>query len=279
MTRNTILLADDDDAFVRSTAALLAAHNYVALTARDATAALEQLQRKRPDLMVVNIELAVRTPQFECNRRVPACKELRSTPVLTVADGHKGMFDLDPAGTWLPVARTMHKPIDPTAFLAAIAALLRRRGEMDWEHGSGRHVRDILSDKQSDVWTIGPQASVLDAVEMMETRRIGCLPVTEAGRLVGIFTERDCMRRVLLPDRPSRTTRVREVMTSPVICVSLDDTIEECMSLMTHKRVRHLPVMQHGELIGIVSIGDLVRAALAQQTFMIDQLERYITAG
>lgn len=280
--KRTVLLVDDDAGFARSARQVLEAHGYNVLTASDGEEGLALLKQTNPDLLVLDITLAMQTDGFECQRRPPTCLALRRLPVLLVADRHgKRASDagIAPDATWLPLDRMMDKPIDPVVFLATVAALLRRRVQMDAANGTSALVKTILSGKTSKVCTIDPGATVLAAVETMERHRIGCLLVVEAGKVVGVFTERDCMRRVLLHSRPSETTLVREVMTSPVICVWPDDTIEACMSLMTHKRIRHLPVMEGGELVGIISIGDLVRATLAQKSFMIEQLEHYITAG
>jgi len=266
---------------VRSTTDLLEAHGYRVISANDGASGLDLAKQQRPDLMVLDVMMATKTEGFEIARRIPACPELREMPVLLVTGIRSEMklgFRLEPDQTWLPVSRIMEKPIDPAAFVAAVGELLRRRGKMDWKHGICRLVKGILADKEHDLWTIHPDTNVLEAARMMDKYRIGALLVLEEGKLVGICTERDCIRSVILKDLPSKTTPVRHVMTPHVICVSPGDTTEECMSLMTHKRVRHLPVMDGEKLIGIVSIGDVVRAALAEKNFMIEQLESYITA-
>ncbi len=203
-------------------------------------------------------------------------------PVLLVTGIRSEMklgFRLEPDSTWLPVNRIMEKPIEPAAFIAAVSELLRRRGEMDWKHGVLRLVKGILATKGGEIHSIAPQATVLEAVQTMEKHRIGGLLVVENDKLVGVCTQWDCTRCIVLQDRQPKTTHVSDVMTRTVICVSPEDTIEECMSLVTHKRIRHLPVMEAGKLVGIISIGDLVRAALEQKNFVIEQLEGYITAG
>lgn len=138
-------------------------------------------------------------------------------------------------------------------------------------------IKEILEGKGSQVWTIAPDASVMDALKLMAEKEIGALLVTEDGRLVGIVSERDYARKVVLKGRASRDTRVQEIMAKRVICTQLDQTVEECMALMTEKRVRHLPVMSDGQVVGIVSVGDLVKSIIADQQFVIDQLVRYIT--
>jgi len=120
---------------------------------------------------------------------------------------------------------------------------------------------------------------VYEALELMAEKNIGAVLVLDADRVVGIFSERDYARRVALRGRSSRTTPIYEVMTSKVFYVRPDHTIEECMALMTEKRIRHLPVMENDRLIGIISIGDVVKAMISQQQFIIEQLEHYITGG
>jgi CBS domain-containing protein len=138
-------------------------------------------------------------------------------------------------------------------------------------------VRDILEVKGRMVWTVDPGSTVFDALSLMAEKEIGALVVLDEARVAGIISERDYARKVILHGRASPTTRVEEIMTSHVAYTHLDQSIEECMAIMTDKRIRHLPVLQDGKLIGIISIGDLVKAIIADQKFMIEQLERYIT--
>jgi CBS domain-containing protein len=138
-------------------------------------------------------------------------------------------------------------------------------------------VRDILEAKGRTVWSVDPGSSVFDALGLMAEKEIGALVVLDGGRVAGIISERDYARKVILHGRASPTTLVKEIMTSHVAYTHLDQSIEECMAIVTEKRVRHLPVLQEGNLIGIISIGDLVKAIIADQKFMIEQLERYIT--
>jgi len=140
-------------------------------------------------------------------------------------------------------------------------------------------VRHLLEEKGNQVWTISPQASTFEALELMAGKNIGALLVLEQDKIVGIFTERDYARKVVLKGKSSKTTIVGELMTSEVLYVAPDDTIENCMALMTDKRARHLPVMENGELLGVVSIGDVVKAIISDREFMIRELERYITGG
>jgi CBS domain-containing protein len=140
-----------------------------------------------------------------------------------------------------------------------------------------RRVRDILAVKGRDVWSIGPNASVYDAMKLMADKGIGALLVMEGAKLVGIISERDYARKVILQGRSSRTTGVQEIMTTRVAYAEPEQNIEECMALMTEIRIRHLPVIEAGEVRGVISIGDLVKSIIAEQKFIIEQLERYIT--
>jgi CBS domain-containing protein len=140
-------------------------------------------------------------------------------------------------------------------------------------------VERLLQAKGHNIWSIAPDASVYDAVRLMADKKVGALLVLEAGKLVGIISERDCARRPILEERAPKDTLVREIMTSDVITVRPDQTVEECMALVTAKRVRHLPVLADGQLRGIVSIGDLVKDIISEQEFMIQQLEDYIKGG
>ncbi len=141
-------------------------------------------------------------------------------------------------------------------------------------------VRHILQGKtRQEICSITPQATVYAALELMAEKNIGALLVMEAGRLVGILSERDYARKIILQGRSSREALVAEVMTSQVFCVSPDYRLEDCMALMTDKRVRHLPVMEDDEVIGIVSIGDVVKTIIMEQEVTIQHLESYITTG
>ena len=140
-----------------------------------------------------------------------------------------------------------------------------------------RLVQDILNHKGHDIFSVDPEATIFSAIETMADRRIGALLVMQGGKPVGIVTERDYARKVALEGRSSRDSKVRDIMSTRVLCVSPDRTIEDCMALMTGRRARHLPVVDHKEVIGLISIGDLVKAMIAEQQFMIDQLHDYIT--
>lgn len=138
-------------------------------------------------------------------------------------------------------------------------------------------VRDILKSKGYDVWRVAPGATVLDALQLMAEKEIGALVVIDGQIPVGIISERDYARKVILHGRTSPTTFVSEIMNRPVVFTNPNQPIEECMAIMTDRRIRHLPVMEEGKLVGIVSIGDLVKTIIADQKFTIEQLERYIT--
>lgn len=141
-----------------------------------------------------------------------------------------------------------------------------------------KSVAHILEAKPDQcVYTIAPTASVFDAVQLMAEKNIGALVVTEGDKVVGIITERDYARKIVLMARLSRDTPVRDIMTSSVMYVRPDQRSEECMALMTENRLRHLLVMDSGKLIGLISIGDLVKDIISQQRFIIEQLEHYIT--
>ena len=137
-------------------------------------------------------------------------------------------------------------------------------------------VMQILDTKGYAVWSIHPQESVLAAIQQMAEKEVGALVVLEGDALVGIISERDYARKVILKGRAAHETAVREIMTPDVICVRLDQSIEECMSIVTERRIRHLPVLDSGGLVGIISIGDLVKTIIAEQQFIIEQLEHYI---
>lgn len=138
-------------------------------------------------------------------------------------------------------------------------------------------VRQLLEAKGYDVWSIAPDAPVYDALKLMADKNVGALIVLDGEKLVGVISERDYARKVILKGKSARDTPVREIMTREVICVSPKRTVEECMALMTDKRIRHLPVLEEDRLIGVVSIGDVVKSVISEQEFIIEQLENYIT--
>jgi CBS domain-containing protein len=138
---------------------------------------------------------------------------------------------------------------------------------------------DVLAEKGHDVLEIDANASVLEAVKRMVEANVGSLLVTEEGEVAGIVTERDYLRRAALEGRPDNETPVREIMTSPLVVVTPDTPIEECMALMTDRRIRHVPVLDGGDVVGVISIGDVVKFTSKQQRFEIKYLTDYITAG
>jgi CBS domain-containing protein len=138
-------------------------------------------------------------------------------------------------------------------------------------------VDQLLKKKGRQVWSISPDASVYEAIELMSLKEIGSLMVVEDSKLVGVVSERDYARNVILKGRSSRDTRVGDIMMTKILYARPDQTVEECMEIMTEKRVRHLPVMDGDRLLGVVSIGDLVKAVISEQQFMIKQLEQYIS--
>jgi CBS domain-containing protein len=142
-----------------------------------------------------------------------------------------------------------------------------------------KSVRQVLKDKGYVVESITPQASVYEALQKMANRGVGALIVFEGGEICGLFSERDYARKVVLQGRLSKDTQVQEIMTRRVITVEPQQTVEACMVLMTDKRIRHLPVIEEGRLIGILSIGDIVKAVIEAQRLTIEELETYITSG
>jgi len=137
-------------------------------------------------------------------------------------------------------------------------------------------VRQILGAKGHTVFTIGPDATVYEALQEMATHDVGALVVTEEGEVVGLLSERDCARKLVLLGRLTKDTPVRDIMTNEVICVGSKQTVDGCMALMSEKRVRHLPVLENEQLAGIISIGDVVKAIIEDHEATIEQLEHYI---
>ena len=141
-----------------------------------------------------------------------------------------------------------------------------------------RTVRHLLESKAPEVFAIGPDQPVLDAIVLMADKRIGAVLVMQAGRLVGILSERDYARKIVLQGRSSATTPVHDIMTTDVISDGLADTADHCMQLVTNRRIRHLPVLDGDAVLGVVSIGDLVKAVIEDQQVEIEQLQRYIAS-
>jgi len=141
-----------------------------------------------------------------------------------------------------------------------------------------KSVWDLLNDKGRDVWSLSPDATVYEAIEQMAEKGVGALIVMEGKRLAGIVSERDYARKVILKGKSSREIQVREIMSHPVICACLNLTIEQTMALMTDNHVRHLPVLVDETVVGVISIGDVVRAIIEDKEFYIQQLTTYITS-
>lgn len=140
-------------------------------------------------------------------------------------------------------------------------------------------VWQLLENKGHAVWTIGPDEMVFQALQLMADKDIGALVVLDGSEVVGIFSERDYARKMVLQGKDSTETPVREVMSSRVLYVRPEQSIEDCMALMTDKHIRHLPVIAGGKLVGLISIGDVVKAVISEQVFLITQLENYITSS
>ena len=138
-------------------------------------------------------------------------------------------------------------------------------------------VRQLLGNKSPEVHAIAPDAPVVEAVRLMAQKSIGALLVMAGGRLVGILSERDYARKIVLKDRSSATTPVREIMTAELVTVTPAVSVEECLELVTDRRIRHLPVLDGDTVVGVISIGDLVKDIISEQKFIIEQLENYIT--
>ena len=141
-----------------------------------------------------------------------------------------------------------------------------------------KKIKEVLDSKGRDVLSIAPDTSIYEAVTLMAERGVGALVVMEGDTLVGLVSERDCVWKVMLEGRSPRETDVKQIMTKNILCIEPEQTVEEGMALMTDKRIRHLPVVNGDRVEGIISIGDLVKAIIADQQFVIEQLEHYVTS-
>ncbi len=140
-------------------------------------------------------------------------------------------------------------------------------------------VRDILRQKGNQIWSVSPDTTVFSALELMAAKNVGALVVMQGESLAGMFSERDYARKIILKGKASKETSVEEIMTTEVTIVRPGQSVDECMALMTDKRIRHLPVFEGEKLAGLISIGDVVKAVISEREFTIKQLENYITGG
>jgi CBS domain-containing protein len=140
-------------------------------------------------------------------------------------------------------------------------------------------ISSVIGNKGGQVWALGPAASVYDAIALMAEKEVGALPIMDGGQLLGIISERDYARKVVLKGRSSKETPVTEIMSSPVVSVHPSQTVEECMHIVTERRIRHLPVMEGNRIVGMVSIGDLVNWVITAQKATIQHLEAYIAGN
>jgi CBS domain-containing protein len=140
-------------------------------------------------------------------------------------------------------------------------------------------VRQLLEGKSPEVFAVGPESAVIDAIRLMAEKSIGAVVVMDGGDLVGILSERDYARKIVLHERSSRTTRVSEIMTAKVVTVAPSEQVQHCLQLVTDFRIRHLPVVEGSSVIGVISIGDLVKSVIDEQAQKLDQLQQYIVAG
>lgn len=140
-------------------------------------------------------------------------------------------------------------------------------------------VDELLREKGPDFWAVTPESTVFKALELMAEKNIGAVLVMEGERLLGIFSERDYARKVVLAGKSSKDVLVQQVMTSKVVCITPQQSIEECMAVMSDKHIRHLPVIEGDRVVGVISLGDVVKAKISEQEFIISQLEHYITGA
>ncbi len=140
-------------------------------------------------------------------------------------------------------------------------------------------VKQLLESKDNNVWSISPEITVFEGLQFMAEKNIGALLVTRDDKLIGIFSERDYARKVILKGKASKDTTIGELMTREVVYTTPEDSLDECMALMTAKRIRHLPILNNGKLIGLLTLGDLVKQIMSNQEFKIQELEKYISGS
>ena len=140
-----------------------------------------------------------------------------------------------------------------------------------------KYVNQLLEGKGKNIWSVEPDTPVFQALELIAEKNCGAVLVRKDERLLGILSERDYARKVMLKGKSSKDIPVKSIMSSQVVCIRTNQTIDECMALMTDKRIRHLPVLENEKLVGVISIGDVVKAVISEQEFLISQLENYIT--
>ncbi len=162
---------------------------------------------------------------------------------------------------------------------AGLAFVFPERGPLRLRMNVTGTIDAILNQKTGSVWSIAPDALVYDAVALMAEKNVGALVVVQNGQLVGIISERDYTRKVMLRGKRSRETPVREIMSTQLTTVDPKESVDHCLQFMTEKRVRHLPVVENGKLLGVISIGDLVKHVISVQSATLDHLERYISGG
>jgi CBS domain-containing protein len=140
-------------------------------------------------------------------------------------------------------------------------------------------VKQLLESKDNNVWSISPDATVFEGLQVMADKNIGALMVTKDDKLVGIFSERDYARKVILKGKASKDTTIGELMTTEVVYTTPDDSLDDCMALMTAKHIRHLPILKNDKLIGLLTLGDVVKQIISSQEFKIQEMEKYISGG
>ncbi len=140
-----------------------------------------------------------------------------------------------------------------------------------------KNISNLIQGRAGEIWSVSPDDCVYDAVKLLVDKNIGALLVMRQDKLVGVVSERDCARKVLLGDKSAQETRISEIMSPRVVCAKPDHTVDECMALMTEKRIRHLPVIEGEKIISMISLGDLVKSVISEQQHIIDQLEHYIS--